>query len=85
MHFNGQKFSVVLEQFSITPKFWVKKAKIHLFKKNGFELSFIKVKCMPLQTGLLDLKNTKQLKFLLMVDSLRIFKSIVFFKFFRDF
>ena len=30
---NGQKFGVVLEEFSITQRFCIKNAKIHLFKK----------------------------------------------------
>ena len=31
MHFNGQKFSGVLEQLYFTPSFGVKNAKIHFF------------------------------------------------------
>ena len=46
---------------------------------------FIKLTFRWLQTGLSDLKNTKQLKFLLMVDFLRIFKMLHFSKFFKIF
>ena len=61
--------------------FGVKHAKIEI--ERGIE---IKMKCTWLQTGLLDLENTEHLKFSLMVYKiLRIFKSIAFFKFFRDF
>ena len=43
-----------------------KNAKIHLFEEeNGFERRFKKMKCLRLTTGLVDLKNTKQLYFCL--------------------
>ena len=61
MHFNGQTFSSVFERFSFTSNFfWVKNVKIDFLKKNGFESSFIKLTFGWLQTGLSDLKNTKQ-------------------------
>ena len=41
MHFNGQTFSGVFEQFSFTSKFLGLNAKIDFFKKKyGFESSF---------------------------------------------
>ena len=44
VHFNGQAFSSVFEQFSFTSKFFlVKNAKIDFFKKTGFESSFYKI------------------------------------------
>ena len=46
---------------------------------------FIKLTFRWLQTGLSDLKNTKHLKFLLMVDFLRIFKMLHFSIFFEIF
>ena len=66
MHFNGQTFSSVFEQFSLNSNyFWLQMLKSTFFKKNGFESSFfyIKLTFRWLQTGLSDLKNAKQLKF----------------------
>ena len=55
VHFNGQKFSIVLEQFSITPKFLGLKCK-HPSFKTKMDLSVVlKMRCMRLQTGLFDL------------------------------
>ena len=67
MHFNEQTFSSVFEQFSFTPKFFgVKNAEIDFFKeKMVLRVVFIKLTFRWLQTGLSDLKNTKQLKFCL--------------------
>ena len=67
MHFNGQTFSSVFEQFSFTSKFfWVKNAKIDFFKeKMVLRVVLIELTLRWLQTGLSDLKNTKQLKFCL--------------------
>ena len=43
VHFNGQKFSSVFEQFSFTSKFFGLKCKNRFFlRKNGFESSFYK-------------------------------------------
>ena len=42
MHFNGQTFSSVFEQFSFTSKcFGVKKAKNDFYRKKGFESKFL--------------------------------------------
>ena len=69
VHFNGQTLSSVFEQFSFTSKsFGLKMQKSPFSKrKNGFESNFfyIKLTFRWLQTGLSDLKNTKQLKFCL--------------------
>ena len=67
VYFNGQTFSSVSEQFSITSKFfWFKMQKSTFLRKNGFEsVFFIKLTFRWLQTGLSGLKNTKQLKFCL--------------------
>ena len=40
---------------------------------------------MWLQIGLSDLKNTKTIEILLVVDFLRVFKNVAFFKIFWDF
>ena len=74
-------FSSVLEQFSFTPKFLGKNAKIDFFKrKNGSERIFLKqLKCRWLQTC------QQTIEILLMVDFLRIFKNIASFNCFRDF
>ena len=64
MHLNGQKFSGVLEQLSVIPKFLGYKCKIdHFEEKTGLSVVYMKLKCWRLQTGLTDLKNIKQLKF----------------------
>ena len=61
MHFNGQKLRVILEQFSITPKCLGLRCKDPHFKeKMEWSVVLKKMKCMRLQTGLLDLKNMKQ-------------------------
>ena len=67
MHFNEQTFSSVFEQFSFTSKFFgVKNAEIDFLKeKMVLRVVFIKLTFRWLQTGLSDLKNTKQLKFCL--------------------
>ena len=67
VHFNGQTFSSVFEQFSFTSKFFgIKMQKSTFFKeKMDLRVVFIKLTFKWLQTGLSDLKNTKQLKFLL--------------------
>ena len=85
-YFNGQTFSSVFQQFSFTSKFlWLKMQKSTFCKKIGFESSFfIKLTFRWLQTGLSDRKNTKPLK-LCMMDFLRNFKMLQFFKIFRDF
>ena len=67
MHFNGQTFSSVFEQFSFTSKFFgLKMQKIDFFKeKMVLRVDFIKLTFMWLQTSLSDLKNTKQFEFCL--------------------
>ena len=67
LHFIGQTFSGVFEQFSFTSKFWGLKMQKNNFLKEKivFRVVFIKLTFMWLQTGLSDLKNTKQLKFCL--------------------
>ena len=69
VYFNGQTFSSVFEQFSFTSKFFGLKMQTSYFlgKSVGFEsiFFFIKLTFRWLQTGLSDLKNTKQLKFCL--------------------
>ena len=62
----GKRLAVFLNSFLYFKVFWVKNAKIVYFLgKNDFESSFIKLTFRWLQTGLSDLKNTKQLKFCL--------------------
>ena len=66
VHFNGQTFSGVFEQFSFGSKFFgLKMQKMTFFKKIVLRVAFIKLTFRWLQTGLSDLKNTKQLKFCL--------------------
>ena len=44
MHFNGQTFNSVFEQFSFTSKFfWLKMQKSAFFKKNGCESKLYKI------------------------------------------
>ena len=59
VHFNGQTFSSVFEQFSYTSKFFVvENAKIDFFrKKMVLRVVFIKLTFRWLQTGLYDLKK----------------------------
>ena len=52
----------VLNSF-FTSEFFGLKMQQSPFKKNAFESSFYKLTFKWLQTGLSDLKNTKQLKF----------------------
>ena len=62
MQFNGQTFSGVFEQFSFTSKFLGLKMEKRCFKeKLVLRVVFYKLTFMWLQTGLSDLKNTKQL------------------------
>ena len=65
MHFDGQTFSVILEQLSFTKRFWENNAKMDFYKKKMVCVFFMKLKIRWLQIGLHDLKNTKQLKFCL--------------------
>ena len=64
MHFNEQTFSSVFDQFSFTSKFFgLKMQKSSFLRKMVLRVVFIKLTFRWLQTGLPDLKNTKQLKF----------------------
>ena len=66
VYFNGQTFSSVFEQFSFTSKFFgLKMQKSYFLGEMGLRVVFIKLTFRWLQTGLSDLKNTKQLKFCL--------------------
>ena len=87
MHFNGQTCSCVFEQFSFTSKFLGLKCKKSSFFKEKMVLRvvFIKLTFMWFQTGLSDLKNTKQLKFCLWYIFLRSFKNVGIFKIFEIF
>ena len=64
MHFDGQTFSGVFEQFSFTLKFLglkMQKKKNDL-KRIVLRVVFIKLTFLWLQIGLSNLKNTTQLK-----------------------
>ena len=61
--FNEQTFSSVIEQFLIHFFGGLKMQKSTFFKKMVLRVVFIKLTFRWLQTGLSDLKNTKQLKF----------------------
>ena len=67
VHFNVQTFSSVFEQFSFTSKFFGLEMQKSTFFKDKMvkRVVFIKLTLRWLQTGLSDLKNTKQLKFCL--------------------
>ena len=85
MHFIGQTFSGVFEQFSLTSKFLGLKCKNRLFlRKMVLRVVFIKLMFRWLQTGLSDLKNTKQLNFAY-GRFLHIFKNNAFSKCFEIF
>ena len=60
MHFNGQTFSSVFEQFSFTSKFFGLKVQKKVFCKEKMVLTvvfFLKLTFRWLQTGLSDLKT----------------------------
>ena len=60
VHFNGQTFSGVFEQFSFTAKFFgLKMQKKTFLKKMVYESIYIKLTFRWLQTSLSDLKHTK--------------------------
>ena len=62
----GKTFMVFWNNFLLFQSFWVENATIDfLNKKMVLSVVFIKLKFRMLQTGLSDLKNTKQLKFCL--------------------
>ena len=78
-------FSSVFEQFSFTSKFfWIKNAKINFLKKNDFESIFFELTFRWLQTGLSDLKNTKQLNFAYGGFFYAFLKCCIFFNFFFE-
>ena len=62
VYFNGQTFSSVFEHFFLLQSFfWLKMQKSYFFrKKMVLRVVFIKLTFRWLQTGLSDLKNTKQ-------------------------
>ena len=60
----GKTFVVFWNNFLLFQSFWVDNATIDfLNKKMVLSVVFIKLKFRMLQTGLSDLKDTKQLKF----------------------
>ena len=67
VHFHGQTFRSVFEQFSFASKFFgLTMQKSTFFKeKMVLRVVFIRLTFRWLQTGLSDLKNTKLLKFCL--------------------
>ena len=84
MHFDGQTFSGVFEQFSFTSKFLGLKMQNRFFKKNGFESNFYKTDVKVVTNWPVQLEK-HQIEILLTVDLLRIFKNVAFFKICRDF
>ena len=84
MHFNGQTLSSVFEQFSFTSKFLgLKMQKKKKKKKKRFCFFLIDVYVVTNWSVLLEKHQTTEI--LLMVEFLRIFKNVTFFKIFRDF
>ena len=56
----GKRLALFWNSFHLFQSFWVKNAKIHVFKEKmnlSVVFFFKKMKCMLLQTGLLDLKK----------------------------
>ena len=69
MHFNGQTFSSVFEQFSFTSKFFgLKMQKSTFFKRNGFESSFYKIDVSVVTNWSVRLEKHQTIEILLMVD-----------------
>ena len=87
MHLNGQTFSSVFELFSFISRFLGLKMQKSIFKEKMVlrVVFFIKLTFRWLQTGLPDLKNTKQLNFCLLLFFQAFFKCYDFFKIVRDF
>ena len=56
-----------------------------VLRKNGFEISFYKIDVYVVTNWSVGLEKHQTIETLLMVNFLRIFKNVAFFKFFRDF
>ena len=81
----GKSLAVFWNRFPLQQSFWIKNTKFDFFKKRGtgvLGVVFMTLKCRWLQTGLPDLKNIQTIEILLRVDCLRIFKILVFLRFF---
>ena len=69
VHFNGQTFSSVFEQFSFTSKFFgLKMQKSTFLKKNGFESSFYKIDVSVVTNWSVRLEKHQAIEILLIVD-----------------
>ena len=82
----GKRLAVFLNSFLLLQSFFGLTMQKSTFstKKKVLRVVFIKLTSRWLQTGLSDLKNTKQLKFCLMWIFTH-FKNVALFKIFRDF
>ena len=80
VHFNGQTFSSVFEQYSFTSKFFgLKMQKSTFLKKNGFaSIFFYKIDLYVVTNWSVRLDKHLTIEILLMVGFLRIFKMLHF-------
>ena len=71
VHCNGLKLSGVLEEFSFTSQFWVRKCKNQLFEENkGFECSFYQIQVQVIANLPSRLEKHQTLDILLMTEFL---------------
>ena len=93
VYFNGQTFSSIFEQFSFTSKFFGLKMQKSTFfnkKKMVLRVVFYKIDVKMVANWSVRPEKHQTIENLLMVDFLRIFKTlhfqnVAFFKIFRDF
>ena len=85
----GKRLAVFLNSFLLLHSFFgLTNAKIDFFffiRKNGFESSFYKIDVEMVTNWSVRLEKHQTIGIWLMVDFLRIFKMLHFFKIFRDF
>ena len=70
VHFNGQMFSSVFEQFSFTSKFFglICKNRPFFLKKNDFESNFYKIDVKVVTNWSVRLEKHQKIEIVLMVD-----------------
>ena len=86
MHFNGQTFSSVFEQFSFTSKFFgLKMQKSTSLKKKCFGEKFYKIDVQVVTNWPVRLEKHQTIEIVLMVEFLRVFKMLHFSKIFEIF
>ena len=78
----GKSLAVFRNCYLSLHNFLVKNVKIDFFaEKRVLNIFFIELKCMLLQTGLIDFEKHLTFVFFLRVDFLRIFENITFLEF----